>query len=253
MKRLSLIMTPQTSYECAWPDAGVSCRHQSLYQRILLIRPGAVKLQISPCGPISMTRNAVFLLFTVTSAFSATHAADRPNIVWLVSEDNSVHYLKHFDEHGAPTPRIEALAAHGLTFDHAFSNAPVCSVARTTLATGCYGPRIGTQYHRRSVSVPLPDGMKMFPEYLRNAGYYTANNSKTDYNAIPGKNVWNESSKKASWRKRKDSQPFFYMQSFTVCHESSLHFSANVMATENAFIRLIIRFLSLGNLIHIID
>jgi uncharacterized sulfatase len=137
-------------------------------------------------------------------------AADRPNIVWLVSEDNSVHYLKHFDEHGAPTPRIEALAAHGLTFDHAFSNAPVCSVARTTLATGCYGPRIGTQYHRRSVSVPLPDGMKMFPEYLRGAGYYTANNNKTDYNAIPGKNVWDESSRKASWRKRKDGQPFFY-------------------------------------------
>ncbi|MEO1979357.1 MAG: sulfatase-like hydrolase/transferase, partial [Fuerstiella sp.] len=170
---------------------------------------------------------AVFLCGT-----AVLHAADRPNIVWLVSEDNSVHYLKHFDPHGAPTPRIESLAAHGLTFDHAFSNAPVCSVARTTLATGCYGPRIGTQYHRKSVSVPLPDGMKMFPEYLRDAGYYTANNSKTDYNAIPGKNVWDESSRKATWRRRKDDQPFFYMQSFAVCHESSLHFSAKVMATE---------------------
>ena len=170
---------------------------------------------------------AVFLCGT---AF--LHAADRPNVVWLVSEDNSVHYLKHFDQHGAPTPRIEALAAHGLTFDHAFSNAPVCSVARTTLATGCYGPRIGTQFHRKSVAVPLPDGMQMFPEYLRDAGYYTANNSKTDYNAIPGKNVWDESSRNASWRKRKDGQPFFYMQSFAVCHESSLHFSAKVMATE---------------------
>ena len=49
----------------------------------------------------------------------------------------------------AGTPNIEALAAHGLIFDHAFSNAPVCSVARTTLATGCYGPRIGTQFHRQ--------------------------------------------------------------------------------------------------------
>ena len=72
----------------------------------------------------------------------------------------------------------------------------------------------------------------MFPEYLRNADYYTANNSKTDYNAIPGKNVWDESSRKATWRKRKDGQPFFYMQSFAVCHESSLHFSAKVMASE---------------------
>ncbi|MEO2123606.1 MAG: sulfatase-like hydrolase/transferase, partial [bacterium] len=73
-----------------------------------------------------------------------SHAADRPNVVWIVSEDNSHHYLKHFFESGAPAPNIEAMAAHGITFDHAFSNAPVCSVARSTLATGCLGPRIGT-------------------------------------------------------------------------------------------------------------
>ncbi len=60
-------------------------------------------------------------------------AADRPNIVWIVSEDNSIHYLAHFFDGGAAAPQIESLAAHGLTFDHAYSNAPVCSVARTTL------------------------------------------------------------------------------------------------------------------------
>lgn len=166
------------------------------------------------------------------AATSSILAADRPNIVWLVSEDNSVHYLEMFDRHGAPTPRIAELAANGLTYDHAFSNAPVCSVARTTLATGCYGPRIGTQYHRRSVPVPMPDGVRMFPEYLREAGYYTANNRKTDYNAIPGKEVWDNSSGKATWRSRKDGQPFFYMESFAVCHESALHFSEAVMSSE---------------------
>ena len=168
----------------------------------------------------------------VLAAMTSAQSADRPNVVWLVSEDNSIHFLNLFDEHGAETPRIAELAAHGLTFDNAFSNAPVCSVARTTLATGCYGPRIGTQFHRKSVAVPMPDGVKMFSEYLREAGYYTANNSKTDYNAIPGKNVWDESSRKASWRKRKDGQPFFYMQSFGVSHESSLHFSRQKMKSE---------------------
>ena len=93
----------------------------------------------------------------------------------------------------------------------------------------CYGPRIFTQFHRRSVMVPMPEGVRMFPEYLRKAGYYTANNHKTDYNAIPGKGVWNESSKKASWRKRAEGQPFFYMQSFPVSHEGSLHFSPQAM------------------------
>ncbi|MEZ5385536.1 MAG: sulfatase-like hydrolase/transferase [Prosthecobacter sp.] len=164
---------------------------------------------------------AILLSLTVFAA-----AADRPNIVWIVSEDNSIHYLRHFFPGGAETPAIEALAAHGLTFDNAFSNAPVCSVARTTLATMCYGPRIGTQFHRRYKSPPLPDGVRMFPEYLRKAGYYTSNNSKTDYNAEAGKEVWDESSNKASWRNRSDAkQPFFHMQSHAQSHESSLHFN----------------------------
>ena len=43
----------------------------------------------------------------------------RPNIVWIVSEDNSKHYLKLFDDGGAPAPNIEAMARHGLVFDRA--------------------------------------------------------------------------------------------------------------------------------------
>lgn len=174
-----------------------------------------------------------YLLLAVLACLPlATHAADRPNIVWIVSEDNSIHYLRHFFEGGAEAPNIEALAAHGLTYDHAFSNAPVCSVARTTLATGCYGPRIGTQYHRRYAMAPLPDGLRMFPAYLRDDGYYTTNNSKTDYNATPTKDVWDDSSTGADWRNRADkSQPFFHMQSHGESHESSLHF--NQQAYEN--------------------
>ena len=169
-----------------------------------------------------------FLTLTATVLF----AAERPNFVWLVSEDNSKHYLKLFDEHGAETPRIEQLASQGLAFDHAFSNAPVCSVARTTLITGCYAPRIGTQFHRRSVMVPMPDGLRMIPADQREAGYYTTNNSKKDYNAIEGPGVWDASSKKANWRARREGQPFFHMQSFGASHESSLHFPASVMQRD---------------------
>jgi uncharacterized sulfatase len=168
-----------------------------------------------------------FLLLTVL-ALPAT-AVDRPNFVWLLSEDNSKHYLKHFDPDGAPAPNIEKMAANGLTFDRAFSCAPVCSVARTTLATACYAPRIGTQYHRKSKVAPLPPGQKMWAAYLRQAGYYTTNNSKTDYNVEGIKDAWDMSSKKAHWRNRKDkSQPFYHMQTHGVSHESSLHFKKGV-------------------------
>lgn len=176
---------------------------------------------------------SVLALGIVSILGSIGAAADRPNVVWIVSEDNSIHYLNHFFEGGATTPNIEALAAEGLTFNHAFSNAPVCSVARTTLATGCYGPRIGTQFHRRYAMVPMPEGLRMFPAYLRDAGYYTTNNSKTDYNAIPSKDVWDESSNTASWRNRTEAgQPFFHMQSHSESHEGSLHFGQQVYENE---------------------
>lgn len=151
-------------------------------------------------------------------------AAERPNIVWLISEDNSHHYSKMFFPTGADMPRIEELAQTGLTYNHAFSNAPVCSVARTTLMTCCLGPRIGTQFHRRSVTVPMPKGLKMFPAYLRQAGYHTTNNVKKDYNAVESADTWDESSRTANWRSRKEEQPFFHMQSFGATHEGQLHF-----------------------------
>lgn len=156
---------------------------------------------------------------------------ERPNIVWIMSEDNSKHYLRHFDPHGAPAPNIESLAQHGVTFDRAFSCAPVCSVARTTLITSCYGPRIGTQFHRRIALAAMPAGVQMFPSYLRAAGYYTTNNSKEDYNAIKS-GPWDDSSKRASWKKRpsKDT-PFFHVLTSTLSHESSLHFDGVAMET----------------------
>lgn len=156
---------------------------------------------------------------------------EQPNFVWIMSEDNSKHYIKMFDENGIATPNIEKLAEGGVAYTRAFSNTPVCSTARTTLMTGCFGPRIGTHFHRKSKIVPMPDSVDMFPAYLRKAGYYTANNNKRDYNAECGQNVWDESSKEAHWRKRQPGQPFFYQNTFTKSHESCLHFDKDMMQT----------------------
>ena len=168
----------------------------------------------------------ILLLLVVSPLWSK-----RPNVVFLVSEDNSIHYLKHYGARFGSMPNIEKMAEEGLTFNHAFSNAPVCSVARSTLATGILAPRGGFQYHRKSA---LAKGVKPWTALLRKAGYYCANNSKTDYNFATVKGeAWNESSRKASWRKRPEKKaPFFYMQSFAVCHESSLHFPAKLMQSE---------------------
>ncbi len=179
-------------------------------------------------------RLTLVLLFPFAALFPLpASAADRPNIVWIVSEDNSKHYLKLFDENGAATPHIEALAAEGITFTRAFSHAPVCSVARSTLATGCYAPRLGLQFHRGITPATLPDGLRPLSELLREAGYYTSNRSKEDYNFASSKATWDDSSKTGDWRNRPNpAMPFFHMQSHSQSHESSLHFDPSLTETE---------------------
>ena len=143
-----------------------------------------------------------------------------PNIVWLVSEDNSP-YLGCYGDEFATTPNLDKLASTSLIYTNAFANAPVCAPARFTLITGCYATSAGTQ-HMRS-QYPIPDEIKFFPQYLREKGYYCTNNSKEDYNTIKPGEVWDESSKKATYLNRKEGQPFFHVQNFVVSHESSLH------------------------------
>jgi arylsulfatase A-like enzyme len=176
----------------------------------------------------------ILLALLALATTSATMADDvRPNIVWITTEDNSPHWLRLYNpDGGAPMPNVERLAAEGLVFNHAFSNAPVCSVARSTIISGCYAPRVGAQYHRKTKPVPMPGELKMFPHYLRQAGYYTTNNSKEDYNFIKSPDPWDESSPRASYRKRGEGQPFFHVQNFTTTHESRLHFSEQQMRTE---------------------
>ena len=179
-----------------------------------------------------MPMRLFIILFSIMKMAVWANAAQQPNFVWIISEDNSIHYLDHFFPGGADTPNIKKMAKHGITYDNAFSNAPVCSVARSTLISGCYAPRIGTQYHRKTSMAPMPEGVRMFPSYLRDKGYYTTNRSKTDYNAVPGKGVWDESSGKAHWRKRNEGQPFFHKASYATSHESSLHFTDRAMKSQ---------------------
>lgn len=175
---------------------------------------------------------ALLLLLMLPGQWLAAQQADRPNIVWLVSEDNSRNFLQLYDPSGAPMPNVEALARHGLVFNQAFSQAPVCSVARSTLISGCYAPRIGAQYHRATERPPMPAGLQMFPYYLRQAGYYTSNNAKEDYNLAKSEGMWDDSSNRASYRNRKAGQPFFHVQNYGTTHESQLHFTMPEMTTE---------------------
>ena len=172
-------------------------------------------------------------MITTGSSATAAPPTQRPNFLFLVSEDNSIHYLRLYGAKNGKTPIIDGLAQNGLVFNHAFSCCPVCSVARSTLATGIFAPRGGFQYHRKIKPATLPAGFLPWSAVLKQAGYYTTNRRKTDYNfKFPIKRLWNVSSAKASWRNRPTKQtPFFHMQSFGQSHESSLHFPKSQLKT----------------------
>lgn len=165
-----------------------------------------------------------FLAHSATPLLIAQGAeAERPNILWVTCEDMSPTIGCYGDKF-ASTPNIDALASRGLRFRHVWSNAPVCAPARTTIISGIYPPSTGAE-HMRSF-VKLAPGQKMFPQLLKEAGYYTTNNVKEDYNIDytgGGQNaVWSESSKNAHWRKRAPGQPFFSVFNHEITHESQI-------------------------------
>jgi arylsulfatase A-like enzyme len=67
-----------------------------------------------------------------------------------------------------------------------------------------------------------PAGVKCFSEYLRAAGYYCTNNSKTDYQFDPPASAWDENSKNAHWKNRPEGAPFFAVFNFTTTHEGQV-------------------------------
>jgi arylsulfatase A-like enzyme len=180
-----------------------------------------------------MPSRLIFFVFAVIS--SVLSAADKPNILWITSEDHGPE-MGCYGDALARTPNVDALAAKGMLFKKAWSVAPVCAPARTGIITGIY-PSSSGGIHMRS-SVAMPAAAKMYPQFLQEAGYYCTNNSKTDYNLEEPKNLWNESSPKASWKSRAEGQPFFAVFNSTKSHESQIRNRPHKQITKPADVRV---------------
>ena len=165
----------------------------------------------------------------------AVRAADpepaRPNVLWVTCEDIGPH-LGCYGDRYADTPNLDRLAARSLRYLHCWSNAPVCAPARTAIISGLYPTSTGSE-HMRSM-VPLPAGMKMYPQLLREAGYYCTNNSKEDYNLEKPGQVWDDSSTKAHWKNRKAGQPFFAVFNLLISHESQIRTRPHTLVHDPA-------------------
>jgi len=122
----------------------------------------------------------------------AAVADDRPNIVFVFSDDHAAHALSAYREHLAygaplpPTPGLDRLASEGMLFVNAFLTNSICAPSRATVLTGQYGHLNGVmtnaeEFHPTRVT---------FPALLRESGYRTALFGKWHLKADPGRQLF---------------------------------------------------------------
>lgn len=97
---------------------------------------------------------------------------DRPNVILLIGDDMS----PDFGCFGGPayTPNIDRLAANGLRFKNAYVTASSCSPSRSSIITGRYPHNHGAP----ELHVDLPKGQFLFPQALKDSGYYCVQSGK---------------------------------------------------------------------------
>ncbi|MEQ8216944.1 MAG: sulfatase [Arenibacter sp.] len=162
---------------------------------------------------------------------SSLQLGERPNILWLVTEDMGP-YIPSFGDSTIVTPNLSRLAREGVVYPNLYSTSGVCAPSRAAIIMGMYPSSIGANHMRTtsytevtglpSYGAVPPTQARMVSELLRINGYYCSNNYKEDYQFEAPKTGWDESSPYAHWRNRDESQPFFSVFNFTETHESGL-------------------------------
>ena len=148
---------------------------------------------------------------------------NRPNILWIAVEDISP-FLGCYGYANA-TPNLDKLAKNGVRFTNTFMPAPVCSPCRSSLITGMMPTTIGVHNHHssrtRETAIYLPKNIKTLPQIFREAGYFTFNQGKDDYNFWYNREdlytgqytthkLYGKSGKRnLGWKNSKSNQPFF--------------------------------------------
>lgn len=119
-----------------------------------------------------------FCLLAAAQAAVSSPSGDptaRPNIVFIISDDHGTDALGCYGNPVIKTPALDALAADGTRFTHAFGTTASCSPSRSVILSGLHNHRNGMYglehqvHHFQSFSE-----VKSLPVLLEAAGYRTA-------------------------------------------------------------------------------
>ena len=144
---------------------------------------------------IRFVQTILFVSLVIAAAVAPAGAAgrgERPNVLFIYSDDLGWKDLSCMGSHYYQTPRLDALATQGMRFTNAYAGAPVCAPSRACLLSGQYAPRHGVLCVWRTDPPPV-EAQKVVPppnarnlsadvytlaESLRDAGYHTAHIGK---------------------------------------------------------------------------
>lgn len=142
-------------------------------------------------------------------------ADDRPNIVWIVSDDLGPE-LGCYGYPEVATPNLDRLAAEGQRFTNAFSTSPVCSSSRTAFQTGQYQTTVGGHHHNTRIKPVLPATIPTVTGLMQKAGYFVSNGrgaaqaekklAKSHLNFCYNAREFFDGN---DWTQRAEGQPFF--------------------------------------------
>ena len=118
-------------------------------------------------GPLSA---GVILASLLCSALAS--AAERPNIVFILSDDHAVRAVSAYGNSLVQTPNIDRIAAGGMRFDRAYVGNAICGPSRATLLTGLHSHANG--FYSNEWSGPFDGRQQTLPSLLQQSGYQTA-------------------------------------------------------------------------------
>ncbi len=104
---------------------------------------------------------------------TAAWSDDRPNIVFIFSDDHAPHAIGAYDgwlKSVNPTPNIDQLARQGMLFQNSFCTNSICGPSRAVIITGKYSHKNGFMNNGNQ----FDGGQQTFPKLLQQAGYSTA-------------------------------------------------------------------------------
>ena len=135
------------------------------------------------CLSVLLVLGFGFLARAEETTAPKTAASNKPNIIFILSDDLGVDILSCFGSDQYKTPNLDALAAGGMKFTHTYA-APLCGPSRALIMTGRYAFRTGAVNQDKTGGI-TPEGETMMPKILKGAGYVTASFGKWGQFGLP--------------------------------------------------------------------